>query len=353
MDNLFKGLKVVELASVLAGPAVGRFFAELGAQVVKIENKTTGGDVTRKWKHPKEDPQSNTSAYFHAVNWGKSHLFLNLKIDSDRNKLYELVSEADIVISNSNDIQSQKLGINYAILKEINSRLIYSQLYAFDSEGFRSGYDVVMQAESGFLSMCGTKSGEITKIPVALIDVIAAHQLKEGILIALIKRNATGLGSKVTVSLYEAAVASLMNQATNFLINEQIAQKQGTLHPNIAPYGEVFISKDGIEFVLAIGSDEQFERCWSILKIDSDNYELFKSNQLRLNERQRLFELMQNSIKFLSYAELSNSFLKRNVPFGKIKNVKEVLDDEKSKKLLIKDAKSASISVVTNVFNIT
>ncbi|MEL6721267.1 MAG: CoA transferase, partial [Bacteroidota bacterium] len=150
-STFFKDLVIIELASVLAGPAVGMFFAELGARVVKIENKTSGGDMTRRWKAKGEDPNKEDSAYYRSVNWGKEVLSLDLKKQADIEQLYDLVRQADVVINNFKLKSAQKLGIAYEQLKALNPQLIFAQLTAFGEESDRLGFDVVLQAEAGFL----------------------------------------------------------------------------------------------------------------------------------------------------------------------------------------------------------
>ncbi|MBL4592911.1 MAG: CoA transferase, partial [Flavobacteriales bacterium] len=248
---MLSNLKVIELASVLAGPDVGMFFAELGAKVIKVENKLLNGDVTRNWKSIDEDKNAKVSAYFSAVNWHKEYLFLNLKNKYDQEKVYDLIKEADIVIANFKPGDDIKLGMDYNTLKNYNSNLIYGEINGYGSNSKRAAYDVVLQAETGFMSMNGNESSGPIKMPIAMIDVLAAHQLKEGLLLALLKKEKTGKGSLVEVSLYDTALSSLKNQATNWLMNQFIPQLIGSLHPNIAPYGETFKTKDGKLLVLA------------------------------------------------------------------------------------------------------
>ena len=197
MSAIFKNLKVIELANVLAGPAVGMFFAELGADVIKIENKTTNGDVTRSWKLTTENPNQKGSAYFASVNWNKKSLFLDLKDAFDKTKVLELIKDADIVIANYKKGDAEKLGMDYESLKKTNPKLIYAHISGFGEDSSRIAFDIVLQAETGFMFMNGTSESGPIKMPVALIDILAAHQLKEGVLVALIKRMQTNEGSKV------------------------------------------------------------------------------------------------------------------------------------------------------------
>jgi crotonobetainyl-CoA:carnitine CoA-transferase CaiB-like acyl-CoA transferase len=236
---MFKNLKVVELASVLAGPLTGTFFAELGAKVVKIENKLTQGDVTRTWKLPTESKENSVSAYYSAANYSKESLFLNVKDSSDYELLIEHIKDADIVISNYKPSTARKLKLDYKDLKPYNPSLIYAELTGFGGDDSRPAFDVVLQAETGFMYMNGEPHRNPVKMPVALIDVLAAHHMKEAILCALINKLKTGEGQHISMSLYECALASLANQATNWLMEGHIPQPMGTQHPNIAPYGDM------------------------------------------------------------------------------------------------------------------
>ncbi|HWY38982.1 MAG TPA: CoA transferase [Bacteroidia bacterium] len=334
-DNFFKDLKVIELAGVLAGPAVGLFFAELGAEVIKIENKKTGGDVTRTWKLPGENKHSGISAYFLAVNFYKKHLFLDLGKESDHKKCISHIKQADVVIVNYKKGDDKKLKLDYAALKKINPKLIYASITGFSAEDERVAYDLIMQAESGFMSMNGTEESGPLKMPVALIDIIAAHHVKEAVLLALLKRSKTNKGSFVSVSLFDAAVSSLANQATNWLVAKHVPKRTGSLHPNIAPYGEIFTTKDRHTVTFAIGNDRQFKHLCEVLglaKISSDKN--FLTNQLRVKNRKKLFTLLNTEIKKQSFARLQKACTKHQVPFAKVRNLKEVFELPLARQLL-------------------
>jgi len=285
---LFRGLKVIELASVLAGPSVGQFFAELGAEVIKVEPES--GDVTRSWKLPIEAHENSCPAYFSAINWGKTSLLLNLKLLEDRNRLYEEVKSADIVIASYKPGDAQKLGVDYPSLSRHKPNIIYGSISGYGATDSRVGYDAIIQAEAGFLYMNGHPSSPPVKMPVALMDVLAAHQLKESILLALIKLAKTGKGSEVSVSLFDAAVSALSNQATNWLNARHLPQRMGSGHPNIVPYGNIFETKDDDLILLAIGTDRQFERLCQILELPLE--ERFKTNAQRVKNREALIPLI-------------------------------------------------------------
>lgn len=338
METIFKDLKVIELASVLAGPAVGLFFAELGADVLKIENKKTGGDVTRTWRLASEDKDAPVSAYYCAINWNKEVLMLDLSTPAGKQQVYDLIKEADIVIANYKKTSAQKLGMDYATLKSINPTLIYANISGFGEDSERVAFDVVLQAESGFMYMNGQPESPPTKMPVALIDVLAAHQLKEGLLVALLQRYKTGKGAYVSVSLLEAAVASLANQATNWLMAKHIPQRMGSLHPNIAPYGELFESKDGKLLILSIGSDRQFEQlCRSLERTDLLEKAVYKSNVERVKNRLVLAEELRHAFSIFKAEDILKRCHENFVPIGLVRNMQEVFEQPKAAAMLLKE----------------
>jgi len=335
--DIFKELKVVELASVLAGPAVGMFFAELGANVVKVENKKTRGDVTRNWKSPNEK-RENISAYFSSVNWGKEHLFLDYSNRDDFNSLLNLIEHADIVICNFKHGDAKKFNLAYSDIRKTNESVIYAQLNGFNSRPERVAFDVVLQAECGYMFMNGQPESPPTKMPLALMDILASHQLKEGILVALLKKEKTGKGSLVETSLEESALSSLANQATNWLMNDDVPQRIGSLHPNIAPYGDVFTTKDNKLLVTAIGSNKQFESfCRLLGKEDLASNMDFSTNQNRLNNRSQMQELLASSIIKHNRDELIEHCIQLNIPVGAIKNMKEVFSSETAQNMLLEE----------------
>jgi crotonobetainyl-CoA:carnitine CoA-transferase CaiB-like acyl-CoA transferase len=331
-EALFKDLVVIEFASVLAGPLVGSFFAELGAKVIKVENKLTGGDVTRKWKLKGERSENSISAYYASANFGKESLFLNLKDPNDFEKANSLIKKADIVLINFQVETALSLKLDYKSVGLINPKIIYAALTGFGDNDNRAAYDVVLQAETGFMSMNGETNGRPVKIPVALIDVLAAHHLKEAILCALIHRMKTDSGTEIKISLYDCAIASLINQATNWLMQKHIPKRIGTQHPNISPYGDMFLTLDEKYLVLAIGSDKQFERFAKLLDIEDSKY---TTNEKRLVNREALNQLIGRKIDQKNSEYWADHLTKNDIPFGLVKNMQEVFDDERAKRLLI------------------
>lgn len=321
----FQDLKVVELASVLAGPAVGMFFAELGAEVVKIENPKTGGDITRQWKSSTEKP-GDSSAYYASVNWGKKVLFLDITNEKDRNRLTDIIETADILLMNFKAGDAEKYELDFPHLSGQFPKLICGYISGYGENDPRPTFDLVMQAETGFMSMNGTPESGPLKMPVAIIDLMAAHQLKEGLITALYLREKSGKGNCVHVSLFDSAIASLANQASNFLIAGIAPNRMGSLHPNIAPYGETFLCGDGKYIVLAIGTEKQFSGfCIATGRPELINDERFSTNQARVSHRGELPDLLNAFFIKRPATEAAELLRKAEIPFAIIQSVEEAL----------------------------
>lgn len=353
MEPIFKDLRVVELASVLAGPAVGMFFAELGATVVKVENKTTSGDVTRNWKLPSESPNSRESAYYKSVNWGKQCLFLDLGLEEDMLQLLPYLLDADIVICNFRSGSAEKLGLDYRTLSKMNKGIIYANLTAFGPNNRQPGFDVLLQAETGFLSMTGHPGEAPAKMPVALIDILAAHQLKEAILIGLLKRNKTGEGCHIQASLAQTAIASLANQASNYLNEGFVAEKMGSQHPNISPYGDIFHSSEDVPIILAVGTDKHFEdlcACLDLKALSTDPR--FATNASRVRNRETLNGILREAIGTIPGKELLDRFRSHSVPAGQIRDIESVFEQDYAREMIL-DHPTGGSCVKTISFELT
>jgi crotonobetainyl-CoA:carnitine CoA-transferase CaiB-like acyl-CoA transferase len=348
---MFQEIKVLELASVLAGPSVGQFFAELGASVIKVENSTTGGDVTRSWKGASEQGDDR-SAYFCAINWGKKSIALDLTSAAGKKIVQQLAAKSDIIIASYKPGDAEKLGVAYEQLKINNPQLIYGQITGYGSDDDRVGYDAVIQAESGFMFMNGEPGGASLKMPVALIDILAGHQLKEALLIALLKRERLGVGSLVEVSLIQTALASLANQATNFLMGGKVPQKQGSLHPNIAPYGEVFVTRDGKELLLAVGNDKQFkDLCMVLGKQDLAEDILYKTNHARVVNRLALGKALKALIGEQTSDTLLPQLQRNKIPGGIIQDVAQAFALKQAEALQLSDGVLAGVRTFVGKFS--
>jgi crotonobetainyl-CoA:carnitine CoA-transferase CaiB-like acyl-CoA transferase len=340
-ETLFHNLKIIDLSTVLAGPSVGTFFAELGARVIKIEHPIHG-DVTNTWRLATENPLA-PSAYYSSVNYGKELLKLDFQKAQDYARFLEELSDTDVVLMNFKKGDDTKLKLDPKTLWNHQPKLIIGKITGFGSENDRIAYDLILQAETGFMSMNGTPESGPTKMPVALIDVLAAHQLKEGLLLALLQKE--NKGQLVSVSLYDAAVCSLANQASNYLMAQHVAQPIGSLHPNIAPYGEIFKTLDQKDITFAIGSHAHFEKLCQVLNLSAVlKNPLYKENQLRVKNRFLLAKEIQNAVQERAAEELFNALVAIGVPVAIIKNMAEVFNDSAAQALVRAEATQGQIT---------
>ncbi len=328
-------LKVLELASVLAGPSVGMFFSELGATVIKVENVTTGGDVTRKWRLPEENPTTDISGYFSCVNWGKSSIAVNICTKEGLDIICRLAAQCDIVLVSYKPGDAEKLGVDYMSLKQHNDSLIYAHITGYGLDNPRAGFDAIIQAESGFTFMNGEPDGKPTKMPVALMDVLAAHHLKEALLLALLYRERTGKGQYIEASLFKAGLASLANQATNWLVGKAIPQRMGSDHPNIVPYGTIYRTKDTKEIVLAAGTDKQYKELIKALgKPELAEDPRFARNHDRVINKKEINHIIQDLIATFSRDDILKLLAEKRIPAGGVFNMKEVFEVREAKDML-------------------
>ncbi|SNC59323.1 Crotonobetainyl-CoA:carnitine CoA-transferase CaiB [Hymenobacter gelipurpurascens] len=330
----FTGLRVLELASVLAGPQVGQFFAELGAEVLKVE--APAGDVTRTWRTPAEAPDSSISAYFSCANWGKLSVVLDLTTPEGQAEIQRLVGHSDIVLASYKPGDAEKLGVDYAALSIQNPTLIYGHITGYGPSVNRAGYDAVLQAEAGFMHLNTLPGQEPLKMPVAMVDLLTAHQLKEGLLTALYRRERTGLGALVQVSLLESALASLANQAASYLVTGRDPQPMGSGHPSIVPYGTVYEAADGVRLLLAVGADRQFQQLCAVLgHPEWADDARFQSNKARVTHRTELEELLRQQIALVAGEEFLQELEKRQVPAGAVRTVGEALGHPSAHEMLL------------------
>jgi len=332
-----KGIKVIDASTVLAGPSVGMYFAELGADVVKVEHPKHS-DVTRSWKLPTESEASTVSAYFSSINFGKSYIQLDLKETEDRTAFDELLTDADILLMNFKRTDYSKFHLLDENLQSKYPELIIGKISGYGTDSDRVAYDLILQAESGFMSMNGQPDGPPTKMPVAMIDVLAAHHLKEALLLSLYSREKSGKGAVVNVSLYDAAVSSLINQASNYLMAGHVPERIGSKHPNIAPYGELFQTADDRTITFAIGSDAHFAKLCETLKIpELVSNPKFNSNQHRVVNRIELAELIKAQVECWNADDLLTKLQSLNVPAGAVKNLQEVFSEDRAQSLVLEE----------------
>ena len=327
---------VLELANILAGPITGQFFAELGARVIKVENPHTKGDATRGFKMPIESPEADISAYFSCTNWGKESVAIDTATDGGRRIVHALAQKADVVIASFKPGDEVKLGLDHATLRALNPRLIYAQISAYGPDDPRPGFDAILQAEAGFTYLNGEPDGPATKMPVALIDLLAAHQLKEGLLLALIRRGRTGEGSLVSTSLLKAGVASLANQATNYLIGNVVPKRLGSEHPNIVPYGTILTCSDGRELVIAAATEKQYRELMASIGLAEVAAEpRFATGQLRVRHREALLAQIRTITEQMTGDALAERLTAARVPFGFVNDMAAVFGQPGARALLM------------------
>lgn len=327
---------VLELANILAGPMTTMFFAELGARVIKLENPHTGGDATRGWKLAGEPDDSDVSGYFSCANWGKESLACDFTTAAGRDVVHALAAKADIVIASFKPGDEKRLGLDWETLSALNPRLIYGQISAYGESDPRPGFDAILQAEAGFTYLNGEAGGPPTKMPVALIDLLLAHQLKEGLLLALLQRGISGRGTRVSTSLLEAGIASLANQATNYLVGKQVPQRMGSEHPNIVPYGSILKCADEREIVIAAATERQYRELVTALGLPGlADDERFRSGQQRVRNRAILLQLIRQRTATLSSTELARDLEAAKVPFGFVNDMAAVFRQPAAERLAL------------------
>lgn len=333
---MLRGIKVLELANVLAGPSVGMFLAELGAEVWKVENVRTNGDVTRIWKLPSESPDTDISAYYSSVNWGKQSLAVDLTHDEGLDIVHNLAKLCDIVLASYKPGDAEKLNVDHKTLRALNPRLIYGHITGYGADNPRAGFDAIIQAESGFTFMNGEPDGPPTKMPVALMDVLTAHNLKEGILLALMQRERTGLGQYIEASLIRGGLASLINQASNWLVAKTIPQRLGSDHPNIVPYGTIFRTKDNKQIVLAVGTEKQFsELCKVLGKPELPEDPRFSRNYERVINKTALLEMLQDLFLKFDRDQILGILEQRRIPAGGVFDMREAFETPEAQEMLL------------------
>ncbi len=326
------GLKVVELARILAGPWIGQSLADLGAEVIKVESPQ--GDDTRRWGPPFiERDGDTTAAYYYAANRGKDCVIADFRTPEGQQKTRDLIADADIVIENFKVGGLAKYGLDYGSLSALNPRLIYCSITGFGQDGpyaSRAGYDFLLQGMSGLMSITGEPDGQPQKVGVAVTDVVTGLYGTIGILAAVQQRHITGRGQHIDMSLLDCATALLANQAMNYLATGDSPTRKGNAHPNIAPY-QVLPTRDG-HIILAVGNDGQFQRCCQVLgQPELARDPRFETNQARVANRDALTQILETLIAKWDAADLLKALEQKTVPAGPINNIQQALNDPQIK----------------------
>ncbi|MEH7829373.1 CaiB/BaiF CoA transferase family protein [Gemmobacter denitrificans] len=328
MTTPLEGLRVIELARILAGPWAGQTLADLGADVIKVE--APEGDDTRRWGPPFIEREGDRSAaYFHATNRGKRSITCDFRTPEGQETVRRLVADADVVIENFKLGGLAKYGLDYASLRQVNPRLIYCSITGFGQTGpyaHRAGYDFIIQGMAGIMSVTGEPDGQPQKAGVAVADIFTGVYATTAILAALVQRGRTGTGQHIDMALLDVASAIMANQAMNYLATGVAPRKMGNAHPNLAPYA-VFDCADGW-LILATGNDSQYRKLCAILGLD-DMAEApeFLTNADRIANREELTRRITAATRLRSKADLLAACEAQGVPAGPINDMAEVFAD--------------------------
>jgi len=323
-----QGIKVVELARILAGPWAGQTLADLGAEVVKVE--APEGDDTRRWGPPFVDRDGDHSAaYFYAANRGKSSVTCDFRTAEGQAMVRSLVADADVLIENFKVGGLAKYGLDYDSLRAVNPRLIYCSITGFGQTGpyaHRAGYDFIIQGMAGLMSVTGDPAGQPQKVGVAVTDIFTGVYSATAILAALVQRGRTGQGQHIDMALMDVATSIMANQALNYLTTGKPPGLMGNAHPNLAPYA-VFECADGW-IILATGNDAQYRRLCGVLGLggmaEDQNY---LTNADRIANRVQMTRLLTEATKRFCKADLLAACEAQGVPAGPINDLAEVFAD--------------------------
>ena len=332
MAGPLEGVRVLDLSRILAGPWASQMLADLGAEVIKVERPGSGDD-TRAWGPPympdADGEPTSESAYFHGANRGKLSVCIDMAAAEGQRLIRELAADSDVVIENFKVGGLRKYGLDHESLCAMNPRLVYCSITGFGQDGpyaARAGYDFMIQAMGGLMSVTGEADGAPMKIGVALADVLTGLYAANAIQAALIHQRATGQGQHIDMALLDVAVASLANQAMNYLATGSSPVRFGNAHPNIVPY-QAFATADG-HIILAIGNDAQFQRfCELGGRAELATDERFHKNSARVRHRETLVPVVAEIMQQRSSAEWLQELNQRGIPCGPINQLDQVFDD--------------------------
>ncbi|PHP67632.1 CoA transferase [Zhengella mangrovi] len=334
-DAPLKGIRVIELARILAGPWAGQLLADLGADVIKIE-KPGDGDDTRYWGPPfvtGADGQNLSAAYYHSANRGKRSVAIDIATPDGAETVRELIASADVLIENFKVGGLKKYGLDHDSVKALNPRLVYCSITGFGQTGPyapRAGYDFIIQAMAGMMSITGEPGREPQKAGVAISDIFTGLYSVIAIQAALRHAEKTGEGQWIDMALFDTQAGILGNQNLNYLVSGVAPKQMGNAHMNIAPY-EVFPVSDG-HVIIAVGNDGQFQRFCKVLGADdlaSDPQ--FLKNPDRVADRDRLRQAIIGYMAAWTKADILAACEANAVPAGPINNIAEMFDDPQIK----------------------
>ena len=329
MSGALKHIRVLDLSRVLAGPYCTMILGDLGAEVIKVE-APGGSDDTRKWGPPFKN---SVSAYYLCANRNKKSITVDLKSPDGVEIIKSLVNESDVIIHNFKTGTMEKFGLDYETLSRINPQLVYCSITGFGETGPNKdipGYDFIIQAMSGLMSITGDHASGPQKYGVAITDILTGLYASIGIQGALLERTQSNKGQKLDISLYDSAVSALVNIGSNYLMSGEVPERLGNHHANIVPY-QTFKTKEG-EMVIAVGNDNQFKMlCQLINKPEYSQDERFKTNPARVENRETLVPLLQEAFLTKPTSYWQEQCDKHNIPCGPIQTLDEVEKDPQLK----------------------
>jgi len=316
-----QGIRVLDLSRVLAGPYCTMVLGDLGAEVIKVEPPE--GDETRGWGPPFAGGES---AYYLCVNRNKRDIVINLKTDEGKTILHELVIQSDVLVENFRPGTLEKFGLDFATLHALNPKLIYCSITGFGQTGSmkdKPGYDFMIQASGGLMSITGEPDGEPMKTGVAVVDLFAGQNAVIAILAALQARTLTGEGQHLDIALFDSQLGWLANVASNYLISGKLPKRYGNAHANIVPY-QSFQASDGW-FAIAVGNDRQFARLCDLLgRPELALEEKFATNSARVQNREEIISILASIFKAATVSDWLKRLDEAEIPCGPINNFEQV-----------------------------
>lgn len=324
------GIRVLELARILAGPWCGQLLADLGAEVIKIERPGSGDD-TRHWGPPfvMSDAGENLgAAYYHSVNRGKRSIAVDIATPAGQDIIRGLAASADIIIENYKVGGLAKYGLDHAALSQVNPRLITCSITGFGQTGpyaNRPGYDYIAQAMGGLMSMTGEPQREPQKAGIAAADLFTGVYSAVAVLAALNRRNETQVGAHIDMALLDTQVSVMGNQALNWMTSGVVPRRVGNGHANLVPY-QAFPTRDG-DLIIAVGNDGQFAALCRVLDIALDRDERFITNPQRIRNRADLIEALEVITVQWGREELFEQLEQAGIPAGPINELDQVFAD--------------------------
>ncbi len=333
-EGPLKGVKVLDLSRILAGPTCTQLLGDLGANVIKIENPATKGDDTRQWGPPyvadAGGNPSDLSAYFMSANRNKKSVAIDIATAEGQAEIKRLASHADILIENFKPGGLAKYGLDYKALSQELPGLVYCSISGYGQTGPNSskpGYDLMAQGYGGIMSLTGDPKGAPMKVGVGIADVMCGMYATVGILAALRHRDLTGEGQQIDLALVDAQIAWLINEGVNYLTSGDVPQRRGNGHPNIVPY-DVYETSDG-HVILAVGNDSQFGRfCDFIGRTELVDDTRFATNPARLENRDALNAILRPAVRSFDTETVISELENRKVPVGPVQTMDQVFDTE-------------------------